>query len=200
MSGGTTPPESQVPRRSVDAALAVPQPGSLTGIVPQDELGWPDIPGVTYNGLTTTRYHLDFGEDIDSGIASNYPPSVAGRPAYPIFVSKVDEDGNEVAGVRLPEVEAPVATTTGWALRRAGFSENEGCESNGQHIPFAVTKAERVASGDPRLSLEERYKNHDGYVQAVTKAARKLEKQRFLLPADVQQYIKDAQASDVLNP
>ena len=200
VSEGTTPPESQIPRRSVDAALAVPQPGSLTGIVPQDELGWPDIPGVTYNGLTTTRYHLDFGEDIDSGIASNYPPSVAGRPAYPIFVSKVDEDGNEVAGVRLPEVEAPVATTTGWALRRAGFSENEGCESNGQHIPFAVTKAERVASGDPRLSLEERYKNHDGYVQAVTKAAWKLKKQRFLLPADVQQYIKDAQASDVLNP
>ena len=67
-------------------------------------------------------------------------------------------------------------------------------------FPFAVTKAERVVSGDPRLSLEERYKNHDGYVQAVTKAARKLEKQRFLLPADVQQYIKDAQASDVLNP
>ena len=200
VSEGTTPPESQIPRRSVDAALAVPQPGSLTGIVPQDELGWPDIPGVTYNGLTTTRYHLDFGEDIDSGIASNYPPSVAGRPAYPIFVSKVDEDGNEVAGARLPEVEAPVATTTGWALRRAGFSENEGCESNGQHIPFAVTKAKRVVSGDPRRSLEERYKNHDGYVQAVTKAARKLEKQRFLLPADVQQYIKDAQASDVLNP
>jgi hypothetical protein len=55
---------------------------------------------------------------------------------------------------------------------------------------------QRVASGDPR----QRYKNHDGYVQAVTKAARKLEKQRFLLPADVQQYIKDAQASDVLNP
>ncbi|MCS5657282.1 MAG: alpha/beta hydrolase domain-containing protein [Dehalococcoidia bacterium] len=200
VSEGTTPPESQIPRRSVDAALAVPQLGSLNGIVPQDELGWPDIPGVTYNGLTTTRYHLDFGEDIDSGIASNYPPSVAGRPAYPIFVSKVDEDGNEVAGVRLPEVEAPVATTTGWALRRAGFSENEGCESNGQHIPFAVTRAERAASGDPRLSLEERYESHDGYVQAVTKAARKLEKQRFLLPADVQQYIKDAQASDVLNP
>ena len=197
---GITPPESQVPRRSVDAALAVAQPGSQTGFVPQSDLGWPDIPGVTYNGLITTRYQLDFGEDIDSGIVSNYPPSVAGRPAYPIFVSKVDEDGNEVAGVRLPEVEAPVATTTGWALRRAGYSENEGCESDGQHIPFAVTKGERAALGDPRLSLEERYKNHDGYVQAVTKVARKLEKQRFLLPADVQRYIKDAQASDVLNP
>jgi hypothetical protein len=153
---------------------------------------------VTYNGLITTRYLLDFGPDFASGILSNYPPSIVGRPAYPIFVSKVDQDGNEVAGIRLPPVAAPIATTTGWALRRAGFSENEGGESDGQHIPFKTTKAERIAAGDPRLSLEERYKDHKGYVQAVTKAAKKLEKQRFLLPADVQQYIEEAQASNVL--
>jgi hypothetical protein len=195
---GIIPPESQVPRRASNAAVAVPRPGSQTGFVPQDELGWPTIPGVTYNGLITTRYLLDFGPDFDSGILSNYPPSVAGRPAYPIFVSKVDKDGNEVAGVRLPPVEAPIATTTGWALRRAGFSENEGGESDGQHIPFKTTKAERFAAGDPRLSLEERYQDHDGYVKAVTQAAQKLEKQRFLLPADVQRYIEAAQASDVL--
>jgi hypothetical protein len=113
-------------------------------------------------------------------------------------VSKVDADGNEVAGIRLPEVEAPIATTTGWALRRAGFSENEGCESDGQHIPFKTTKAERNATGDPRLSLEERYEDHEGYVNAVTKAAKKLEKQRFLLPADVQRYIEAAQTSNIL--
>jgi len=192
------PPKSKVPRRTENAAVAVTQPGSQTGFVPQAELGWPTIPGVTYNGLITTRYLLDFGENLDSGIISNYPPSVAGRPAYPVFVSKVDEDGNEMAGVRLPEVDTPVATTTGWALRRAGFSEDEGCESDGQHIPFKVTKSERVAAGDPRLSLEERYKDHDGYVKQVTKAAQKLEKQRFLLPADVQKYIEEAKASDVL--
>jgi hypothetical protein len=135
---------------------------------------------------------------LDSGVISNYPPSVAGRPAYPIFVSKVDEDGNEVAGIRLPPVEAPIATTTGWALRRAGFSENEGCEANGQHIPFQTTKAMRLAVGDPRRSLEERYKDHDGYVKAVTKAAQTLQKKRFLLPEDVQRYIDEAHASKVL--
>ncbi len=198
VSHGTKPPKSQVPRHANNTAFAVPQDGSQTGVVPQEELGWPTIPGLTYNGLITTRYFLDFGPDFDDGILSNYPPSVAGRPAYPIFVSKVDEDGNEVAGIRLPPVEAPVATTTGWALRRAGFSENEGCESDGQHIPFATTKAERLAAGDPRKSLEERYKNHKGYVKAVRKAAEKLEKKRFLLPEDVQRYIDEAQASDVL--
>jgi hypothetical protein len=198
VSQGITPPESQVPRHAKNAAFAVPSPGSQTGVVPQAELGWPTIPGVTYNGLITTRYLLDFGPDFDRGILSNYPPSIVGRPAYPIFVSKVDQDGNEVAGIRLPPVAAPIATTAGWALRRAGFSENEGGESDGQHIPFKTTKAERLAAGDPRLSLEERYKDHEGYVQAVTRAAKKLEKQRFLLPADVQKYIEEAQSSNVL--
>jgi hypothetical protein len=135
---------------------------------------------------------------LDKGIVSHYPTSVAGRPAYPVFVSRVDKDGNEVAGIRLPPVEAPIATTTGWALRRAGFGENEGCEANGQHVPFAITKAARLASNDPRLSLEERYRNHDGYVAAVRTAAEKLQRERLLLPSDVQQYIDRAQASDVL--
>jgi hypothetical protein len=110
----------------------------------------------------------------------------------------VDQDGNEAAGIRLPPVEAPIATTTGWALRRTGFGENEGCESSGQHVAFKTTKAERLAAGDPRLSLEERYKTHDGYVTAVTKAAQKLERQRLLLRADVERYIEQAQASNVL--
>ena len=86
--------------------------------------------------MITTRYLLDFGPTLDKGIVANYPPSLAGRTAYPIFVSKVDQDGNEVAGIRLPPVEAPIATTTGWALRRDGFGENDGCEANGQHIAF----------------------------------------------------------------
>ena len=199
VTDGTEPPKSLVPRQAEKTAvMAAPRPGHQTSVVPQEALGWPTIPGVNYTGLVTARYFLDFGPMLGKGIVSKYPPSLAGRGVYPIFVSKVDQDGNEVAGIRMPPVEAPIATTTGWALRRAGFGENDGCEASGQHVAFTITKAERLAAGDPRLSLEERYGNHEGYVAAVTKAARKLEQQRLLLPADVQRYIEQAQASPVL--
>ena len=198
---GTAPPPSLVPRRSDSTAvMAVPRPGYQTGVVPQEALGWPAIPGVMYTGVITSRYFLDFGPTLGQGIIGHYPPALTARTAYPHFVSKVDQDGNEVAGIRLPPVAAPIATTTGWALRRDGFGANEGCEANGQHIPFATTKAARMAAGDPRLSLEERYSTLDGYVTAVTRAAETLEQQRLLLRADVQAYIDQARGSKVLSP
>jgi len=61
-----------------------------------------------------------------------------------------------------------------------------------------TTKAERIATGDPRRSLEERYRNHDGYVRSIATAARVLQAKRLLLPEDVQRYIDEAQASSVL--
>ena len=197
---GTEPPNSEVPRQADNTAVtAVPRPGYQSGSVPQEALGWPAIPAVTYTGLITTRYHLDFGPTFyKESIVSNYPPSLEGRPAYPIFVSRVDRDGNELAGIRLPPVEAPVATTTGWALRREGYGLNDGCEGAGQNIPFPKTKAERLVTGDPRISLEERYGTHDGYVQAVAHAARLLMKQRLLLEEDVQRYIDEAASSNIL--
>lgn len=198
VSDGVEPPKSAIPRGG-HRAWAVTRPGSQVGVVPQEELGWPSIPGVLYTGVISTRYLLDFGPRLVSdGIIDNYPPSVVGRPSYRIFVPKVDHDGNEIAGVRMPGVEAPVATTTGWALRAPEFAGPDGCESDGQHIPFARTKAERKASGDPRKSLEERYKSHAGYVKEVAKAARKLQKAGFLVEEDVQAFISEAEASDVL--
>jgi len=189
------PPRSEVPGRGT-AVYSIPISDGV-GIVPQETLGFPDIPGVTYTGVITVRHLFDFGPLFDDGILTINPPDFSG-PVYPSFVSKVDRDGNEVAGIRLPPVEAPIATTTGWALRRAEFGGPDGCESAGQWIPFKTTKAERQAAGDPRRSLEERYKDHEGYVEAVTKAAEKLEKRRLLLPADVQRYIDEAEASNVL--
>jgi len=195
VANGVKPPKSEVPDKHT-AVYSLPQPDGL-GIVPQHLLGFPNIPGVTYTGLITVRHLFDFGPQFDDGILTINPPDFSG-PVYPSFVSKVDEDGNEIAGIRLPPVEAPIATTTGWALRAAAFGGPDGCESSGQWIPFKTTKAERLAAGDPRSSLEERYKDHAGYVKEVSKAAKKLEKKRLLLPADVQRYIDEAQASSVL--
>jgi hypothetical protein len=121
------------------------------------------------------------------------PPKLVGTP-YPVFVPKTDADGNDIAGVRLPEVAVPVATYTGWALRADGL---DGCDANGQRIPFAKTKAEREAKGDPRLSLAERYPDHAAYVSRVTQAARELTAQRFLLDEDAARIIAAAQAAAI---
>jgi hypothetical protein len=196
---GIRPPDSRVPRLSEGtAAVAAARPGFLTGTVDRVNLGWPVIPGVTYTGLITLRYCFDFGDRFSEGILTKFPPSTSGRPVYSNFVSKVDADGNEIAGVRLPPVAVPIATTTGWALRRAGFSEGDGGESSGQFIPFQKTKAGRIGAGDPRLSLEERYGTHEHYVEAVTRAAKALAAERLLLEEDVQNYIRAARESNVL--
>ena len=199
VTAGVAPPHSRVPRVSDGTAVfAVPQPATVSGTVPQAKLGFPAIPDVSYTGVFSTRYLLDFGPRLDDGILDRQPPAFSGRPTYPAFVSRTDEDGNEVAGIRLPPVAAPVATTTGWALRGAGYGLGDGCEASGQLVPFPQTRAARLASGDPRRSLEERYGSHAGYVAAVTEAARELARQRLLLEQDVQRYIDEAAASDVL--
>ena len=198
---GVTPPKSEVPGPGT-RVYSIPVSDGV-GVVPQDALGWPNIPGVAYSGLITVRHLFNFGPRFRDGIMDVNPPDFSG-PVYPSYVSRVDEDGNEIAGIRLPAVAAPIATTTGWALRSAAFGGGpagdnmDGCEGSGQEIAFKATKAERLAAGDPRKSLEERYKNHDGYVKAVAKEARKLEARRLLLPADVQRYIDAAQARTVL--
>ena len=198
---GVKPPDSEVPRRK-NGAFSKPV-GNGVGVVSQKDLGWPNIPGVAYSGLITVRHLFDFGPRFADGILDRNPPDFSG-PVYPSFVSKVDADGNDISGIRLPPVSAPIATTSGWGLRNASFGGGpaggnmDGCEASGQWIPFKTTRAERLAAGDPRKSLEERYGNHDGYVNAVAKAARELQARRFLLEADVQRYINAAQTSTVL--
>nr|WP_255428244.1 alpha/beta hydrolase domain-containing protein [Ramlibacter cellulosilyticus] len=197
---GTAPPASRMPRRSDGTAVfttTTAQSALGIGVVPQASLGWPNIPGVQYTGLVTVRNLFDFGSRFASGILDKQPPTATGK-VYPSFVSKVDVDGNEIAGVRLPPVAAPIATTTGWGLRATAFGGPDGCEASGQMISFATTLSQRVASGDPRLSLEERYVNKAGYVAAVTAAANALKAQRLLLDADAQAYITSAQNSTVL--
>jgi hypothetical protein len=184
VTAGTAPPADRMPRVA---------DGTLVPPLPQEGYGFPRIPGVVYNGVHHTGDLWDFGPDVDKGFVSVLPPKLLGSP-YPVFVPKADPDGNDIAGVRMPEVTVPVATYTGWALRADGL---DGCDAAGQKVGFAKTKAERQASGDPRPSLEERYADHATYVGLVTRAAQTLKEQRFLLDEDVQATIAAAQAASV---
>jgi Alpha/beta hydrolase domain len=184
VTDGTAPPPSQLPRRG-DGTLVSSK---------QEDVGFPAIPGVTYNGRMHTGDLFDFGSQADAGILTALPPKLVAA-AYPAYVPRTDADGNTLAGIRLPEIVAPVATYTGWNLRRN--PPEDGCDHSGMVIPFAKTKADRLAKGDSRLSLEERYSDHQAYVGAVSKAAADAVSQGFLLQEDADRYIMAAEASDV---
>jgi hypothetical protein len=195
---GTAPPPSAVPSTAAgNAVFATTGPFSNIGIgtVPQATLGFPTIPKALYSGLITVRNQFNFGTKFDTGILDIYPPVPTGK-FYPNSVSKVDADGNDIAGIRLPEVVAPVATNTGWNLRSAAFGGKadgtDGCESTGSSIVFAPTAAAKQTAGDPRRSLDERYGDHAGLVAARTAAANALKAQRLLLQADVDAIIAKA--------
>jgi hypothetical protein len=111
---------------------------------------------------------------------------------------RVDADGNELGGVPVVLRDAPLGTYLGWNVVADGFHKGKICNYAGGMIPFARTRAERMANGDPRLSLEERYKTHDGYVEAVKAAAAKAVAEKFLLPEDADKLVTQAAASNVL--
>ena len=197
---GVPPPPSAVPRVEDDNAAFVRPTANGVGVVDQKELGWPDIPGVQYTGVVTARNQLNWGPLFDAfGVMTINPPVPTGA-TYRHFVSRVDKDGNERAGIQLPPVAVPTATLTGWGLRAAAFGGPDGCESSGQTLAFPATKADRLASGDPRTSLEESYQRKDKYVEAVDRAARKLVRDRILLPADADRYVEAARNSTIPLP
>ncbi len=187
VSGIAAPPDSKVPRRDN---------GTLVPSLPQVGVGFPDIPGVTYNGLMTTGDLFDFGPQFDQGILTILPALDLGTP-YPAYVPKTDADGNDLAGIRLPEIDVPLATYTGWGLRIASLAGNDLCDMHGQRIPFFQTMAERLAAGDPRLSIEERYPTHGAYVKAVAASVNRLRKQRLLLDEDGERYVQAAAESGI---
>lgn len=187
VSDGQRPPRSRVPRR---------QNGTLVASLTQGIVGFPAIPGVPYNGLVNNGELLNFGPLFDQGVLTILPPTVLGSP-YPALVPKTDLDGNHIAGIRLPEIAVPLATYTGWNLRAAGFAGDDLCVGFGQKIDFPATKADRLVTVDPRLSIEEGYPSHADYVRAVTRAANRLRQQRLLLDEDVQRYIEAAEVSNI---
>jgi hypothetical protein len=100
-------------------------------------------------------------------------------------VPQVDRDGNDIAGVRDPEVTVPLATTTGWNFRAARVGNPEDIyQQLGSYIPFATTREARRQHGDPRASIAERYRGEDDYIRRVAKATDDLVRRRFLLAED----------------
>jgi hypothetical protein len=189
---GVEPPPSEV--ASLRSGTLVP--------VDAKSVGWPAIPGVAFPGNVNSLRLLYFGPAFNhedtSGVITE--PSVDLGKSYAVRVPKVDADGNEVAGVRSTTQQAPLGTYTGWNFLRAGFGEGDLCDIRqlGSFIPFRRTQGDRVAAGDPRLSLEERYGSHAGYVSAVQAAASDLVAKGFLLTEDAARLVAAAEASNVL--
>jgi Alpha/beta hydrolase domain len=211
---GTPPPASRVPRLD-DGTLVLPADTGFPTNIPDPFVGNEGTPTgkVTYTGLKTSRYLFNFGPGFYDasnpatfGIPTIFPPVITpplmplmtdaavpivsvNGPVYPSFVPKTDKDGNDIAGLRLPDVTVPLATYTGWGLRR-GAQADDGCESTGQYIPFAKTEADRQASGDPRRSIEERYASFDNYYNRVKRAVDNMVRDRLMLCEDADDQIE----------
>jgi hypothetical protein len=108
------------------------------------------------------------------------------------LVPRVAGDGNEVAGVRLPAIAAPIGTYTGWNVYRSPYPEGELCDREGSFSPFAWSRAEREAARDPRPSLEERYGSREGYQRRVAEVVRDLVRARLILPDEAARYVDEA--------
>jgi hypothetical protein len=162
-------------------------------LVPLQEArgAFPAIPGVRFPTVINELALPQFGSGFNSsGGRVSTQPTLGAK--YQLFVPKPDSDGLDVAGIRPMEVAAPMATLTGWAVRKASNREGDLCGLSGSYIPFAPNRTARQANGDPRLSFEERYGDNAGFVKAVSDASRKLVQERFLLQEDADRYIQAA--------
>jgi hypothetical protein len=180
ITDGAAPPPSRYPR--IDDKT----------LVPLEALDFPRLAGVATPTEPHKAYRVFYGLDFASkGIIAVDPPEVNG--SYPILVPQVDADGNERAGLKMPEVAVPLATYTGWNL----FNRDSGPTSllssmQGSYIPLARTRADRERANDPRPSIEERYQNRDRYLTLVSAAAREMAGQGYLLEDDITAVVERA--------
>jgi hypothetical protein len=170
---GTEPPPSKWPLMSGAKAERTLVEASKAA------MGFPSgVPGIPNSIFEPENFAFpilgyDWGPDYDhfnaSGVPTNLPPPI--DSVVKVMVPSVDADGNELGGVPTVLRDAPLGTYLGWNITSSGFHAGQVCNYVGGMVPFAKTKAQRLAAGDPRPSLEERYGTHDGYVAAVRTAA-----------------------------
>lgn len=189
---GTPPPPSQYPRLD-QKQFTLPA---------QAAMEFPVIPGQPLpDGILNPLYDYDFGTGFNyndlTGVITTQPPVI--KQVLVSLVPTVDADGNETVGVASVLHQAPLGTYLGWNVTAEGFLKGKGCGNQGGYIPFAKTKAERLAAGDPRPSIEERYGTHEAYVAQVRVAAARLVRDRYLLQGDADRLIAAAEASNVLS-
>jgi hypothetical protein len=181
ITDGVAPPPSRVPTLA-DASL-----------VTLDDYRFPGIPGVEVPNIAHNTWRLDFGPRFRSEGIVDYQPPRVGAP-FPVLVPQADADGNELGGIRLPQVEVPLATYTPWNFRSEAIgAPQELANFRGAYLPFAETEAERRRSGDPRPSVEARYASRDEYLGRYARAAMDLAKERFLLPRDLSGMLSQAE-------
>ncbi|MFQ6028221.1 MAG: alpha/beta hydrolase domain-containing protein, partial [Dehalococcoidia bacterium] len=176
---GIEPPASRHPRLEDGTAVLPDQLASVFG----------SFPGVNFPQHFRRLRRLDF--QAEKGVVHKLPPEV-GQP-YPNLVSAVDPDGNELGGIRLPDLTVPLGTHAGWNLRHpdcGGVGQTIGL--SGATIPFPSTREEREQTGDPRLSIEERYPSRQDYLSQVRRAAEALVAEGYLLPEDIENLLRDA--------
>ena len=173
----------------------------------KEALGFPTLPGlratVPEPGFIMPVHDYDWGPQFNnrdgSGVPSNTPPPI--KQSLKMLAPRVDADGNEVGGVPVVLLDAPLGTYLGWNITAGGerpFHQDQICNYVGGMIPFPKDPYERKANGDPRQSLQERYSDHAGYVDAVTQATQRAMAAGFLLPEDASFLINQARASSVL--
>jgi hypothetical protein len=180
VSAEVAPPASAFPRLADATAVTAESLAAFFGA----------IPGVRFPERIVRPHRLDFGPDIERGIAV-YPPKAGA--AYRTYVSKVDADGNEVAGIRPPELAVPLATYCGWNPRHPDTgAPGDLMQMMGSTLPFAASRAARAASGDPRPSVEERFASKEAYLARVRDAAMTLVSQRYALEEDVEAIVERA--------
>jgi hypothetical protein len=177
LANGKQPPASAYP-------LIAPPAGEAQ-LVSVSAYAFPKIPGVATPRFNRQVFRLDF---------STEPPKLG--PRFTTLVPQVDLDGNETSGIRMPEIQVPLASYTGWNLRGAKIGASDQLYSMaGSSIPFPVRKAERKRRNDPRTSIEERYPTKSDYLDKITAAAEQLVKEGFLLDRDIP-YLRDRAAQE----
>ena len=181
VTDGAEPPVSAVPRLD-----------DGTGVVAETTRAtFTRIPGARFPDRVERPRRLDFGPDIDRGIVHELPPKI-GAP-FVSFVPSVDADGNDIPGIRPVELLVPLATFTGWNPRHPDQGVPGDLMSMlGSTLPFASTRAAREASGDPRVSIDERYGSRAAYLERAREAANTLVAQRHMLAEDVDAVVERA--------